>query len=526
MNPDPSAYGVPHEEWRPHQLETVKEIFHGFKLNNKYRIIQAPTGSGKSAIATALTVNDNNSVRVTTHSLNLQRQYADGYGFDAIYGMAHYPCAEWNNTASASNCLYSEAMFSCPSSDICEYLIQRKTVKESHKQILSYAYLLAATWPWDAVTDFIVFDEGHLLPDITKDACSVEYTPDQLYKMDVRRYPTVNISSASMRVSMGVKWLSDVLVFRAKEYNKLLAIPPAVRMRNPTLGKKMRSIASEISRLRRTIAHATDHPEDFYCTWDASRFRLVPMTSRLYFKGLFIRGKTHRPIIMSATIGNPETFARELGLGNNWEFINVPSVFPPESMPVFTFKDAPALGYNTSHNGWQQWGQLIARQIKDLDLSWSGIIHVASAKQAQQLSEMLARHGLEDRLYIPAGKSTNDKIASWQARKQKIPNTLAISYSFFMGLDAYDDQINIIGKVPFATLDEVGRAKLEYDKGIYARDAALLVEQAAGRVRRGVPEHYEVDGEPMRKFVAIADNRYGMVKKEFSSHFQECLTKV
>jgi len=523
--PNPSVYGLPHDDWRPGQYETVRKIIGGFKLNNKYRIVQAPTGSGKSAIATALSGNGIRSVRTVTNTINLQKQYESLYGFDPIYGMHNYPCAVWSNTLQASSCVYPEAMFNCPAKEVCEYLIQRNKVKWSYYQSMSYAYLLAAVWPWDAVTDYIVFDEGHLLPQITKDACTVEYTPEQVYKWDVEPYPTTQIGSMPLRVKIAVAWLRKVLLVHTKEYNRLLDIPAAIRKKNPSLMKKLHMISQHVFTLRRTIDHADNNPTDFYCTWDEESFKLVPLTSKLYFKQLFIRGGTHKPVIMSATIGNPDTFAAELGLGNMWEFIDTPSQFPPESMPVYTFDDAPRLSHKTTATGWNKWADTVHKVIKDSDPRWSGMIHVASRNQANLLAEKLAKKGLAHRLYIPEGKSTSDKISAWDHRKKKVKNTIAITYSFFMGLDAGDDEINIIGKIPFETLDEVGMAKLRYNSTLYRYNAALKTEQAAGRIRRGEAEHYEEEGKPRRKVVAIADGNYHQIQDQFSGHFRQCLTQ-
>jgi Rad3-related DNA helicase len=303
-----------------------------------------------------------------------------------------------------------------------------------------------------------------------------------------------------------------------------MSVPISVRRKNPVLRKKIKLFAAEITTLNRTIHNADAYPNDFYCTWDEKSFKLVPMTARLYFKRLFLRGKPHRPVIMSATIGNAETFSRELGISNMYDFIEVESAFPPESMPVWTLRDAPKLGHRTTPLEWDHWADVIGKAIDVVSSDWSGIIHVASKFQAKSLAEKLYKK-FGDRVYIPQGKTTRKKIQHWHNRKKKHPNTLAISYSFFMGLDAYDDEINIIAKIPFATLDEVGMAKLEYDRDIYTYNAALLTEQAAGRIRRGKPEHYE-DGGRMKKFVAIADGNYSVVKPQFSNHFKKCLTSL
>jgi hypothetical protein len=94
-----------------------------------------------------------------------------------------------------------------------------------------------------------------------------------------------------------------------------------------------------------------------------------------------------------------------------------------------------------------------------------------------------------------------------------------------MGLDAPDLKFNIIGKIPFKTLDRFGMAELQHNPSFYYLWAAILTEQAAGRIRRGEPEHYETPGRAVNKVVAIADGNYTRIQKQFSSHFKNCLTQ-
>jgi Rad3-related DNA helicase len=194
-------------------------------------------------------------------------------------------------------------------------------------------------------------------------------------------------------------------------------------------------------------------------------------------------------------------------------------------MPVFTFKDMPRLGYRTKTSGWKKWGTKIADLIKGYDPAWGGLIHVSSKKQANDLANLLARSGLQDRVYIPEGEGTKKKISNWEQRKKKVPNTVAIAYSFHMGLDAPDLKFNILGKIPFKTLDRFGKAELDHNPGFYHLWAAILSEQSMGRTRRGNPEDYEVPGRAVNKVVAIADGNYIRIKNQFSSHFQNCLTQ-
>jgi Rad3-related DNA helicase len=226
----------------------------------------------------------------------------------------------------------------------------------------------------------------------------------------------------------------------------------------------------------------------------------------------------------SGTIGNVTTLARELGIRDGtYDVRDVRSQYSPDEMPVYTFDDAPALNHKTSDAGWTKWGDVVWRGIISQDKNWGGLVHVSSKGQAERLAGHLSRRGLGERVYVAEGLGTGDKMLKWEIRKKQKPNTVTIAYSFHMGLDAPDVNINIVAKVPFKTLDDCGMAELAYDSDMYRWHAAMLTEQACGRIRRGNPEHYEKAGESAAKFVAIADNSYNRIKDQFSGHFTECL---
>ncbi|GAH35866.1 unnamed protein product, partial [marine sediment metagenome] len=293
--------------------------------------------------------------------------------------------------------------------------------------------------------------------------------------------------------------------------------------RSVKLARKLRMLSDRINRLNRTIAYAELHPNDFYCWTDETKFTLIPLTAKLYFTDLFLAGWAHKLILTSATIGNPQTLANELGIAY-YGFRDVPSNFPPEAMPVYTMKDSPRLGYGTEPSAWAKWAENIRDIIKAHNSSWGGVVHLSSKVQAHTLANMLARMGLQDRVYVADGKGTYGKMAKWENRKKKVPNTIAMAYSFHMGLDAPDVNINIVGKIPFKNLDRFGQAELDYNPDYYRLQAAILTEQACGRIRRGRPEHYEEHGRLTKKVVAVLDNNIDLLGTELSSHFRACLT--
>lgn len=79
--PKPSEYGLEHEQWRPHQYETLDWAEH-LEVSG---ILEAPTGSGKTALPKALSHNAK-VISLVQHKQLQQRNYGEKYAFDVLYG--------------------------------------------------------------------------------------------------------------------------------------------------------------------------------------------------------------------------------------------------------------------------------------------------------------------------------------------------------------------------------------------------------------------------------------------------------
>ena len=514
----PRDYGVDHDAWRPGQLETLRWLEREAR-ERTVSIVEAPVGSGKSAVGAAL--GGINNTMALTYTINLQKQYEEEYGFDPIFGMAHYPCALNAGMFNADDCIFPEAMFSCPVASECEYLIQRTLVQGSNRQALSYAYYLTAGWVHDQPPMYLYCDEAHLLPALVKGASTIEFDTEDIIKYDLEPFPTVNVRNHAIRIKIARDWLSGVRRVMTSKYNDIVRIPPANR--TTEVLRAMRYYSGMISDLSNFISDSTNRPQDFFAQWDSESIKIIPLTARRSFPKYFL-GKKQAVILTSATIGNPKVLASELGI-RNFKFRRVESNYGPAENPVDVL-DVPRMGYRTGESAKKKHAAEIAKLIKSHDPSWSGIIHVSSRYQARDLGERLARNGLQDRVYVlDTDGGTRGKIKAWHRNKKRRKNLLTITYSFHQGLDAPDDNINIVAKIPFKQLDDFGRAELDYNPALYRWNAAVKTEQACGRIRRGEPEHYETVGKPTRKVVAIADGNLDKVKGEMSDFFVSCFRK-
>jgi ATP-dependent helicase YprA (DUF1998 family) len=107
-------------------------------------------------------------------------------------------------------------------------------------------------------------------------------------------------------------------------------------------------------------------------------------------------------VAMSATIGQPATFAKELGV-TDYQFRVVPSRFSPERRPVHVL-DVPNMSSKATEADFEHQADAIAEFIKRYPPGWCGLIHVTRKREEPLLCKRLARRGLADRVWYVPGK--------------------------------------------------------------------------------------------------------------------------
>lgn len=519
---NPADFGIKgHDKFRKGQLEALRFTMDS---DNPIVIVEAPTGSGKSAIGVGLGSDD--GVRILTKTKSLQAQYGQLYDTDVLYGLANYDCAE-NAPFGADFCTFVHNMFACPSakSGLCSYINQRRRVQESPVQSLSYAYFLAASWTSDPKHDvgYLYCDEAHEIPELITSHMSLVLDRKEVADLGLSLWPT------SFKVNSQYHRRKDIQKWLAKSRNKLteesLSLNRMVR-KKPNIARRVRWLKDWAERFAVTEYMMASRPEVVFMEVSPYRLEIVPLTASLFFRDLFVGNMQHKVVLTSATIGNPKEFASALGI-SSFDAMEVPSNFPPHAMPVYVPVNAPRMNHKSTDARKEAQAIIIHDLITSLHSSWNGLIHVTSIKQAEDLADRLARLGLQDRVWIaPRRGGTDEKLEAWKQELKRTPNLINISWTSHMGVDAGFADFNIIAKIPYQMLDKAGMVKMEYDKRYYQWQAAIMTMQAVGRIRRGVPSHYEEDGEPMRKFVAIVDANVWSLKRYYSNHFNNCLVKV
>jgi Rad3-related DNA helicase len=504
--PHPQKYDLPHEEWRPYQYETVKDILgNGFGVT----ILEAQTGSGKSSVAKSLGAQDR-SVTALTMTHMLQQQYVDLYDFTELRGSSNYPC-EYNSLVHADMCKFLPRRYDCPVASACAYLIQRELYQAAQYRSLNYDYFALAEWLRDKQTHWLVGDEAHRIPSWLSDHLTINLTRGDCTDLRIPQYPFSTINSNPIRLRKILIWLQKAVTNLEYEIGKLQRIAS----NPPKVIAKINFFKNHVRRFNDAIVGIEESPEDWYCIWDDERIKITPLDVSKFFHPIFQDGYEHRILLMSATIGNPKTYARALGI-DTFSHKTVPSIWSTDQRKVYTWKDAPAMNYHSTPAQKAKQADIIANQIMDLPRDWAGIIHVQSKYKARQLGDRLAQRGLEDRLYKPKGMTTAEKLLDIQRAKQKHGNPIVVDYSIGEGADLGGYQINIAADTPFPYIgDEIGRTKMERDRDYYLWETAIGVIQRAGRTRRGREEDYgDTNG-----FVAVADNSVWYVQGQLSADF-------
>ncbi len=524
MELDPRKLGLPHDTWYPNQEAAVRWALEREGVS----VMEAPTGSGKTGIATALASQNSVLALVRTKFLQ-QTNYDQGYGFDALYGRNNYACPKIGGSATADMCQHKENMFLCSEQANCGYLQARTTAANSNKAVMNYAYWLNVHRKWENY-DVLVCDEAHQLSDITLEWAGLSINEKTRRNWGLPSFPIIKRESANVASDTpsnrgrALKYARSV----RRVLEKRVTMLERVAKSDPTEQRKLIRTQQFLSNVNTAISALESTPEGWYIRSGPSvgsdggwGFIAKPLTARFHFPGIFLKeGKSQ--FIMSATIGNPDVFCVELGIENH-EFYSVPNSWGPETRPIHAL-DVPRLGHKSPESAYEKQADEIAKAILSCNPNWSGIIHTTSIVEAGRVARRLHSRGLHDRVIVLERAPTNKMVVKWHNWLRRKPNAILVTWALWEGYDGTAEKINIAAKVPFPYLgSQYEKERQRFDGKFFYQRAAWTLEQALGRTRRGRQEDYDSNGT-QRGFVAIADGGWKWVRKYLSNSTMEAIT--
>lgn len=513
---DVMSWELPHETLRPHQEESIRWCLEVQGVG----VIQAPTGSGKTSFAAALASQQRVISLVKTKYLQ-EANYGGGYGFKVLFGKANYPCAHPEvlaevPRATAEDCIHAEKMSACPYASTCEYLRAKWAAQGSRKASLNYAYYLTAGWPKEQA-EALVCDEAHMLSEITLDHAGCTITARQREEWQLPDFPFI---SARAPVLARVRWeLACTWVERA-----IAALPSAGSTGEDEEDAGEKRLTKLRRKLKATLSALRAVEAGWFFRSSTEGFTARPLTARYHFPRYFLNGQ-ERTLLMSATIGDVETYTKELGI-TSYAWRSVPSNHPPSTRPVHALP-APRLNARSGELDYAEQAEVIANALKVLPSDWYGLIHVTRKNEAKNLALRLGKllHN-HQRFWTPdPNQGTQDALNWWKDYKRRVPGAIAVAWQFHEGFDGVDEKICISAKVPFPNLgDEYEQERMRYDGAMFLQRTAWQLEQGLGRSRRGNAEDYD-STEERRGYVAIADGNYTRVQKYLSDSLRASIVK-
>jgi Rad3-related DNA helicase len=500
--PHPKSYGLPHNEWRPKQHDSV---LWGLDVKRN-GLMEAPTGSGKTAVIRAIAATER--VVALTRTLNLQvANYGQSYSFDVLKGRRHYPCAHPDlEGMPADECIYAGNMTKCAWSTRCKYRLQRDLVKRSKRASLNYWLYFFLRQKWEDF-DYLAMDEAHDLSELTISLAGVTIRERDRLKWGLPQFPIIMELSPERQALYGIAihpyqdaiaWLVKCQAILRARYNDLSRVVQG----DPAKRKRLRQCELFGKKVASTLEALQNAPDDWYIksgrkvgSWNGRpcpAFVAKPLTARHHFPRYFL-GNGHKSILMSATIGDPGAFAEELGIAE-FEWRQLESVWAPETRPIHILNVPRMSRSNTLKHpsAFEKQADAIAKAIRYCPEDWSGIIHVTRKAEAPAIAERLANRGLADRVYVPPEAPTDQQMQAWQARKARVPNSIILAWDWWAGVDLLDEKICIAAKSPAPYLgDEFEQMRMEYSRKTYNWRTANVLAQGLGRTRRGRPEDYK-----------------------------------
>ncbi len=520
--PAPWMLGIMHGSWRPHQYEAIQDLENIFS-QKRIAILEAPTGTGKTAIATALARNGKFSqTTVVVQNLGLLEQYRD-YGFAILKGKQAYECidpkriAEWKaktgEMPTAADCPYSE-MFQCPYGKKCPYMVARDRAISSPLMACTYKYA-ALSEKVQSRKGLFVMDEIHNAVSELLSIGSFSLTDTVRRENKLPNFPHPDygngegdlVNDDSLQEIM--EWILESRT-RLGVVNLFEEISPA-GVEKKKLLESFDSLIELLSVCRGEVFYKCSKPK-YALRYGRPReyvaeFKTIS-PSYLYHKMTKNKDKV---LMMSATIGSPSALiAGEMKINkNDYSYVKFQHPVPADRRPIYDISK-----FAMSHSAlvkrpylYDEQAKIIAQWIKEYTHpSWRGIVLTTSYKKIDKLREGLEKYLGKEMIYQSSTVSLQDRINEFI--NDDTPGIVHVDtiQGWGTGVDLHGDiaRYCVVAGVPFKNpSDAFERIRMNTSAGkaysiAYAFNAVV---QATGRVTRGE----KIDGKYMINKSALAD---------------------
>ena len=475
---------------RPLQVSVLGAIEKAYSDGFRYVILEAPVGSGKSAMAICAALRYGTS-HILTPKKNLQDQYFDDFSkhIHLMKGRGAYPCVykdasqyskiiseikkggtpspsiTGTSVAEGACSTGSEKIYEeCNARHRCPYAVALdKAVNEDHvvHNVHSFIFQAYMHSKFDK-RGIVIVDEAHTLEDICRDFMSREI-----------RIPG----------KAGIDY--EVPIFNhIAEYREFLLqesfLPRRVDVRKEYVDAAESLLGSGISGF--VVEYSID---DFF---NKTVLRFIPKSIRGVPESLiFTFGE--KVLLMSGTIYDKAAFCYSLGIPEDQAcFMRVPSTFPAERRPIIMKRQYMT---GTSFKDWKSNITNIADIVSDIMEKFpdvKGLIHTPS----YYLNDDLIRHlrsGISNRVKTHGKSDFRTALESFYSSKEPLVFFSPICQE---GVDFKDDRarFQVFLRIPYPSMEsKIVKALADENYAWYNRKALQACGQQTGRINRSETDH-------------------------------------
>jgi Rad3-related DNA helicase len=539
----PSAKG---ETPRPQQIEALNAIQKAFNSGKKYVIARLPTGSGKSHIATAIArssrpidkqrkevlesyeafrkdkngtwihesmFNEKESFGsyILTITRSLQDQYTDLFPDQvAAKGQNNYQCdVDKNLTIDFAPCIFTpELKQECFKADRCPYYKARKNAIASQDPILNYRVFFNLP-TFMRRRQYIICDEAREIERELVGQYSITINYAQLLSEEIAFKKVISDDSEEAFL-----WLQDIFLQLKSQTADLKHKLSLMNNKGSVLEGILFKTAQRLGKLNNLYNSVWDVVDNWHeCEYlveskDSKSVTFVPFNIKPIAQRIF--EQADRVVLTSATISDPEEYAKSLGIGKNeFAVVDVQSSFDAAKSPIYC-STKYSLSFKTLEANLPKVIDMVAK-ICDTHKGEKGLIHT----HTNQITEYVRKKLGKDKrfLFREVGVSNQDIISEHRLRSSD--DTILVSPSLDTGVSLDDDlgRFQIIIKAPYLPLGSK-RIKKIFDKSprYYSMSMLDTLIQMSGRCTRSKDDYavtYILDGSAVK---AITSNKTHLPK--------------
>lgn len=494
------AQHFPFKTFNPGQKEAIRFVVDSVLKGKKHIVLQAPTGIGKSAIATTVhrtlkSLDKNWRTTIITATKGLQDQYeTEDSGIFSLKGKKNYPCPIGRDYYTGKGCTVARAEKFCENPNtICTYIKRRdewSRLADLRLTNTSFQVCAAGDLVMDEKTraNMIIVDECHELDESLVDHSTliVKMTDlEHLSKVTKKEFTNkftdfINVfldypKGAPFKLSEDVSESSRSLISLIQ--NKLVELEgKAETSKDESLIGAIDELESILEKL---LLFVNQKGEWLVTEFEFSQhLEVKPVYAyQVAEHGLF--RKSDFFLHMSATICGFNQYRDTLGIKpEDVVYKEIENPIPVENRKVLVIPKIKVSGDFDR-------GRLtsIVDSIVNRHKGENGVIHTVSFALA---NDILAMSNNQNNMVV---SNNRDEILDLLKNNQ---GKIVLSPSVEKGYDFKGDmcRFQILAKVPYLFLGDAW-VKLNMDRSPkwYARKAILRLVQASGRAVRGVNDY-------------------------------------